>query len=290
MNLIEKVVIKDGVNADTTVTINQYTGQVAEINAKIAHPFIPNTRGVAAYSLDAGITPRFSFAGVGDNEMWVYIDGIGIKVDGITTLAPDTAIKVLPNSGSSTYTYSSGDNGKILLITNTSGVTSIVANALADGQSFLVLNNSTSEIEVSGGVPGSGLLFSAIITPTSFYNLYRNGTTVKINSILSEIDTFYNYVFSSLQNINLSAFLETKNAVLEMNYSGAKTATVPVNWPTGKEIGIVNLAPLGSITIILPSGETTRSGYTYLIITPLSKKKLVKGSAGYWYVVTENIE
>lgn len=85
MNLIEKVVIKDGVNADTTVTINQYTGQVAEINAKITHPYIPNTRGIAGYSIVGG-KPTFSFSTVGANEMWVYVDGIAIKCGGITTV------------------------------------------------------------------------------------------------------------------------------------------------------------------------------------------------------------
>ncbi len=85
MNLIEKVVIKDGVNADTTVTINLYTGQVDEINALLAHPSIPNTRGVAAYSL-VGNKPTFSFSAINPNEMWVYVDGIAIKCGGVTSL------------------------------------------------------------------------------------------------------------------------------------------------------------------------------------------------------------
>lgn len=85
MNLIEKVVIKDGVNADTTVTINLYTGQVAEINALLVHPNIPNTRGVAAYSIVGG-KPTFSFSAINPNEMWVYVDGISIKCGGVTSL------------------------------------------------------------------------------------------------------------------------------------------------------------------------------------------------------------
>lgn len=85
MNLIEKVVIKDGVNADTTVTINLYTGQVSEINALLAHPSIPNTRGVAAYAI-VGNKPTFSFEAINTNEMWVYVDGTGVKCGGVTSL------------------------------------------------------------------------------------------------------------------------------------------------------------------------------------------------------------
>ena len=88
MNLIEKVVIKDGVNADTTVTINLYTGQVAEINALLAHPSVPNTRGIAVYSI-VGAKPTFSFSAVANSEMWVYVDGIAIKCGGITASNPN---------------------------------------------------------------------------------------------------------------------------------------------------------------------------------------------------------
>lgn len=85
MNLIEKVVIKDGVNADTTVIINKYTGEVDAINTLLSHPNVPNTRGVANYSIVAN-KPTFGFSAVGDNEMWIYVDGIAMKCGGITTV------------------------------------------------------------------------------------------------------------------------------------------------------------------------------------------------------------
>jgi hypothetical protein len=90
MNLIEKVVIKDGVNSDTEVTINLYSGQVAEINALLQDPNIPLSRGIASYNINSG-KPQFVFSAVGDNEMWIYLDGIGLKVGGITSNEPGPA-------------------------------------------------------------------------------------------------------------------------------------------------------------------------------------------------------
>jgi len=85
MNVIDKVVIKNGVDADTVKTINLNTGQVDEINAILAT--ISNTRGVAAYSVATG-KAQFSWEAVGENEMWVYLDGVGIKIGGVATITP----------------------------------------------------------------------------------------------------------------------------------------------------------------------------------------------------------
>jgi len=82
MNVIDKVIIKNGVDADVEKTINLNTGQVTEINAILAT--ISTGRGVASYNINSG-KPQFVWSGVGDNEMWIYIDGIGIKVSGIIT-------------------------------------------------------------------------------------------------------------------------------------------------------------------------------------------------------------
>jgi len=75
MNVIDKVVIKNGVDADVVKTINLNTGQVDEINAILAT--ISTGRGVASYNINSG-KPQFVFSGVGANVMWVYFDGIGI--------------------------------------------------------------------------------------------------------------------------------------------------------------------------------------------------------------------
>jgi hypothetical protein len=85
MNVIDKVVIKNGVDADTVKTINLNTGQVDEINAILAT--ISSTRGIAAYSVATG-KAQFSWQSVGENEMWVYLDGVGIKVGGVATISP----------------------------------------------------------------------------------------------------------------------------------------------------------------------------------------------------------
>lgn len=287
MNLIEKVVIKDGVNADTTVTINQYTGQVAEINAKIAHPFIPNTRGIAAYSLDAGITPRFSFAAVGDNEMWVYVDGIGIKVDGITTLAPDTAIKILPNSGSTTYTYSSSDNGKVLIVTDATNLSLIAATPLPINHSFFILNNSDASFDLQAHAGGGSEFMLLTIEPKSFINVYRSGTSVITNAIYSIDDSYKNIGYISSQNTTLSID-QNKFPFYEFAYVGAKTVNIPIGWPSGKELILANIAT-GNLTINLPDGTTTLDSLQSIILPYNHIAKLVySGASGYWQISIES--
>ena len=84
MYLVEKVVLTDGgANPDVTVTINQHTGKIDNINTLISHPNIPNTRGLANYSIVGG-KPTFNFTGVGDNELWIYVNGVGFKAGGQT--------------------------------------------------------------------------------------------------------------------------------------------------------------------------------------------------------------
>lgn len=147
MNLIEKVVIKDGVNADTTVTINLYTGQVAEINALLVHPNIPNTRGIAAYTIVGG-KPTFSFSAVGANEMWVYVDGIAIKCGGITTVEVDKSIKLLPYHVSGLYTMPNSDKNKILVVTDDSSISEINLNNLEEEESVCIQNDRSVTITV----------------------------------------------------------------------------------------------------------------------------------------------
>jgi len=84
MNVIDKVVIKNGVDADTVKTINLNTGQVDEINAILAT--ISSTRGIAAYSVATGnarqIIVKAEFQGA-DTEPTHTID---IKVASINEL------------------------------------------------------------------------------------------------------------------------------------------------------------------------------------------------------------
>lgn len=147
MNLIEKVVIKDGVNADTTVTINLYTGQVAEINALLVHPNIPNTRGVATYSI-VGNKPTFGFSAIGANEMWIYVDGLAIKCGGITTVEiPSITDRVLVNKTADFITIDKGDynsNYDIEIYITGSAQKIITSDATLELKRRLVIINQTT--------------------------------------------------------------------------------------------------------------------------------------------------
>jgi len=277
MNVIDKVVIKNGVDADTVKTINLNTGQVDEINAILAT--ISTDRGVASYNVNSG-NPQFVWSGVGDNEMWIYIDGIGLKVNGITSNATDNSIKVLPNSGSTTYVYNDNDNGKILIITNQSGVNSINANALLDGASLMVLNNSTSNktIAYTSGVD----TFMVLVKAKTFFNIYRNGSTIYQNVIFSLEDSIKNIVYVSGDITNITDN-ELKFPFYEFGFVGAKTANIPSGWPSGKELILSNIAS-GNLTVNLPSGQTFHGGFTFITLTPGSKTALIySGASGFWH-------
>lgn len=85
MQKFDKVVVKNGVDADVTKTLNLYTGQESEINAILAT--ISNERGVANYSIGSG-KPQFIWEAVGDNELWVYSNALGVKIGGVATITP----------------------------------------------------------------------------------------------------------------------------------------------------------------------------------------------------------
>jgi len=95
MNIIEKVIIKDGVNADIVIALGYFTGQVEEINDSLYS--IPSSRGIASYEIIAG-KPTFTFEQKNNNELWIYVDGIGFKANGITNTKQPSPYYFAPTS------------------------------------------------------------------------------------------------------------------------------------------------------------------------------------------------
>ena len=108
MNIIDKVVIKDGVNADVTITLDYFTNQVTEINAALST--LSASRGVVNYSISGG-KPTFTFTPFGNNELWVYVDGLGTKANGVTNTKQPAPYYFAPTS----------DGNQIVTIPNDSG-------------------------------------------------------------------------------------------------------------------------------------------------------------------------
>lgn len=258
MNLIEKVVIKDGVNADTTVIINQYTGQVAEINAKIAHPFIPNTRGVAGYSIVGG-KPTFSFAAVGDNESWWYVGGLVIKCGGVTTVEVDQSIKVLDYTVSETYTLTTGDINKIIVVNNSSNVSLIEVYALDAGKSILIQNDRNVAISCVK-------LFGAVekfidINPFESIYLYVQDNILKYHAYIKRVNQNRNLVkiTTSSTSHSFSEVTFENNyddvTILVKNQDAPFTIAITEWLTVGRELKIINDSEEAA-TITLPSGHT----------------------------------
>lgn len=255
MNLIEKVVIKDGVNADVEKTINLYSGQVAEINAILAT--ISNTRGVAAYSVNNN-KARFIFAGVGDNEMYIQMDGVVFKAGGLTSIDVDQSIKVIPYTVSETYTLIPEDDNKIIVVNNNSNVSLLELTTLTLGKSVLIQNDRNVLIECVK-VFGSVEKFIEIKPYESAY-VYIKDDLLK----------YHNYIKRTNQNRNLlktlpesSTSITLADSTFENNYDDVTVVIANsedsilsiTEWTTiGREIKIINCGE-GTTTLTLPSGH-----------------------------------
>jgi len=279
MNVIDKVVIKNGVDADTVKTINLNTGQVDEINAILAT--ISTGRGVASYNINSG-KPQFVFSGVGDNEMWVYFDGIGIKVTSIATVAPDQSIKLLTYPGTSTYVITSDDNGKLLIVNDSTNITAITATAITDGITVMVLNLSNTTIGINR--PGLSLQTKKY----SLVSLTYQASAFDYYFLSYQTENYTKPVYYNTQVITYDDVLGMQLPVVELAYVGAKTFNI-TSWTTGKELKVINVATSGSATINFPDGETTRGLAGSCVITAGQQVRLLRGASGFWFYNIESI-
>lgn len=260
MNLIEKIVIKDGVNVDTTVNINLYTGQVSEINALLAHPSIPNTRGVAAYAI-VGNKPTFSFSAVGANEMWIQVDGISIKCGGITTIDVDQSIKLVPYHVSGVYTMPNSDKNKILVVTDDSSISEINVNNLEEEESVCIQNDRSVTITVIKLIGGSENYIDILPYEAAYFrnvseDLEVNTYIKKIsnNRLLIKPDT-------GVTNLTLSNTISKTSDDVTIVLKSLNPVNVAItSWnQIGREIKIANMGD-NFATFAVPSGHSCYYG------------------------------
>jgi len=258
MNLIEKVVIKDGVNADTEVTINLYSGQVAEINAILAT--ISNTRGVAAYSVNGNMA-RFTFAGVGDNEMYIQMDGVVFKAGGLTSIQVDISIWVLPYSVSSTYTALSDDKNRLMIVNDASNKTTINLNNIANGEYIFIQNQKTDVLTLRKTIGGT--LKTYQIQPGDTVQVLSKGDSTNF------VVEFWNHksnratIVSTTSTTNIdiyeSTYFHKENIAIALNHLDNPCTISIEEWSIlGREIKIINLGE-ESASVTLPSGHTAWS-------------------------------
>jgi len=95
MNIIDKIVVKDGINADVTIDLGYFTNQVSEVNSAVSS--LSASRGVINYTISGG-KPTFNFTPFGNNELWVYVDGLGTKANGVTNSKQPTPFLFAPDS------------------------------------------------------------------------------------------------------------------------------------------------------------------------------------------------
>lgn len=255
MNLIEKVVIKDGVNADTTVNINLYTGQVAEINAALGG--ISGLRGVATYNINSG-KPQFVWSGVGNNELWVYTNGIGVKSSGVNTIESDQSIRLLGYTGNSVYSQTIFDNNKILVVNNASQFIIVSLNDLGNGESLWVQNFRNIDIQVSKIMAGSEFYFT--IKPGELVLVKSNGagTNPTITIVSTQSMDYRNLTRTSSSPITLLDSTFEDNLPISYVFTGtSKVLNITSFTKTGRYVRIIGHLDQGHTTMVnLPIGHS----------------------------------
>ena len=260
MNKFDKVVVKNGVDADVTVTLGLYNGQVSEINAQLAT--ISPLRGKGTYNVDSG-KPQFVWSGVDDNELWIYTNGIAAKANGINTVEADQSIRVIPYNEDTTYVLDATDFNKILVVNDLSVLSYINVGALTDEKSFILQNDRTVSIYVT-----------KIIGMTGFaYEIFPNEMVVVKKLTGVSKPKFFFITGPDLAKRNLSVTTATNITMDESSYhdylpirfvlngGGSTEVFITQFGSIGRDIKFVPHLPLYStVTINLPSGETFLSG------------------------------
>ena len=211
-----------------------------------------------------------------------------------------------------TYTLSAADAGKIIEFTNAGSVVVTVPNSssydFAIGTTFYFLNAGTGTVTI-GGASGvivnaeGGLLslpsqwssaeFVKVATNTwvlssssskvSTAELEDNSVTpAKLADVTLDTKTSANTTGSTYELV-----LTDKNKIIEMNFSGANTVTVPLNatqaFGVGTQISVVQYG-LGKTQIIHPSGVTIIATPGAYLRARYSSATLVKRATNEWYL------
>lgn len=269
MNLIESIKVVDGVNPDTVIPVNYYSGQDSEINVKLA--LIPTLRGEGSYSIIDNI-PTFNWSGIGNNKLWVLVDGIWLASDALATItiAPDTSIIKGTVSGSITLNVTLYENKKLIHV-NQSTIEQVMFNDSLAFDFFYIHNSTGNEIGLTsmtpappGGVPSLSIV--GLIKPNDLIVCFKISGVYYFDVVNKYAFSLNNSIGDIIIDSDIIDYYKSKSI-----FYMSSSSNVTINkWVDGVELYIVNKntpGVSGNITVHLPPGQTTLGGYSDFILS-----------------------